>query len=316
MLGRTPARECSGTTVALLAGMQRHISLTRSLNSLVLAFACLAATVAWADESAAIEVRVSSGRTFSGQVDAQTDDESLVLRTGSDRAWIRRTVRWDRILGGQHAGRAVTVEELRAIAERVKTWPPVVLDPDAALDSATQASPGADVGILLPPVISSITFDAVLANWDGDVEADGLIVHLMPIDLDGFYAATRGTVEIELFARERRAFHHAPMSGGRSVAIISRWTCAVSPSDFGPNGAVLKFPFAAAHPEFTGELGSYGLVHVRMSVPGSGAFEDSQDGVRIRPFTPLRDTLQLSTGERFLPTERTGRGKGSYDDGR
>jgi len=277
---------------------------------------CLACPAARAEEQATVRVNVDSGRSFEGKIDATTSDTSLVLRSGSDRAWIRRTIDWSRIRDGEYAGQGMSTDELRSLAHEIGTWPEVVLDPTTdSSQFAVAAVAKHEPLAALPPLISSVTFDAVLANWDGDVEADGLVVHLLPIDVNGFYAATRGTVEIELFAKQRRTFHHAPQSGGRAVDLISRWTCTVTPAEFGPNGAVLKFPFAAAHPEFSGELGSYGLVHVRFSVPGSGVFEDSQDGVRIRPFTPLRDTLQLTTGARFFPTERTGRGKGSYDDG-
>jgi hypothetical protein len=34
--------------------------------------------------------------------------------------------------------------------------------------------------------------------------------------------------------------------------------------------------------------------------------------VRIRPWAPLRDYLQMDTGYRFLPHEGTGRGKTAW----
>ncbi len=262
-----------------------------------------------------IQVTVTSGRTFIGQVDEQTDAERLVLRSGSDRAWVRRPIAWRRITSAEHDGQTLTVDELKTAAERLKTAPvelPKSPRPTASAADVTLLQHPTEV-VPLPPIVCAITFDAALANWDGDVEADGLLIALQPLDDWGQYTPASGTVEIELFARQSRVFHHAPLSGGRTVEPIARWTCAVTPADFGPSGAVLKFPFGASHPEFAGDLGSYGLVHVRFSVPGSGVFAHSQDGVRIRPFTPLRDTMQLNTGRRFLPSEMTGRGKTAFD---
>lgn len=294
-----------------------HARLNYATAAAFLLLMPLAPLVAGGPEPSIVQVMAVGGRTFSGQVDALTDGDDLVLRSGSDRAWVRRSIGWRRVLGAEYAGRQLTREELQTLAERIKTPPAEVLDL-ASVPSASVATTGhrEDAVAEPPPAIAAMSFDAALANWDGDVEADGLIICLQPIDTWGFYAAASGSVEIELFARQARTFHHAPRSGGQSVERIARWTCAVTPSDFGPSGAVLKFPFGAAHPEFDGDLGSYGLVHVRLSVPGSGVFEDSQDGVRIRPFAPLRDTLQLNAGRRFLPSEQTGRGKTAFDGGR
>jgi hypothetical protein len=60
-------------------------------------------------------------------------------------------------------------------------------------------------------------------------------------------------------------------------------------------------------PEFDLDWIGVGLVHVRLVVPGDGVFEDSLDGLRIRPYAPLRDRLEMNTGRRFLPTEGLGR---------
>jgi hypothetical protein len=310
-------RQISGIVVAFLPSMPTRVVLPKLLAVPVLFAGMLYSAGSPIAAEDSVRITVSGGRSFEGQVDAATDDEHLVLRSGSDRAWIGRTIVWSRVVDGEYDGEAVGVEALKAIADRIKTPSPVPQPlPDnlnQATQNAVQANGATDYALLLPPSVSAIAFDAVLANWDGDVEADGLIVYLQPIDRWGSYMAATGSVEIELYAPQRRAFHHAPRSGGTSHELISRWTCAVGPGDFGPRGAMLKFPFGAAHPEFDGDLGAHGLVHVRMTVPGSGVFEDSQDGVRIRPFAPLRDGLQLNTGRRFLPNELTGRGKTAFD---
>jgi hypothetical protein len=73
----------------------------------------------------------------------------------------------------------------------------------------------------------------------------------------------------------------------------------------------VKLPFQATHPEFDTDWFASGLVRIRFVVPGEGTFEESLDGIRTRPFSPLRDAMQRETGRRFLPSERTGRGQRS-----
>jgi hypothetical protein len=157
--------------------------------------------------------------------------------------------------------------------------------------------------------VASVAFDAGLLNWDGDVETDGLLVEIAPVDRDGGLIAVGATVEVELFAPQRRTFDLAPMSGGDTLELVERWTRAVKPEDFGSGGVRLQLPFGAVHPELRPDWVAwhYGLVHVRLAVPGHGVFEASRDGVRIVPWAPNRDRLEMQTGQRFLWTERLGR---------
>jgi hypothetical protein len=68
-------------------------------------------------------------------------------------------------------------------------------------------------------------------------------------------------------------------------------------------------PFGAVHPEFDSDwlASPLGLVHVRLVAPGHGTFDSSRDAVRIRPWAPNRDQLELNTNRRFVPTEAVGR---------
>jgi hypothetical protein len=134
-----------------------------------------------------------------------------------------------------------------------------------------------------------------------------LILDVLPISADGYLTPTSGTVEVELFAPQKRSFSLVPLSGGDTLERVERWTKRVDLADFSVNGARLKLPFGAVHPEFDLDWIGVGLVHVRLVVPGDGVFDDSLDGLRIRPYAPLRDRHEMQTGRRFLPTERVGR---------
>lgn len=261
------------------------------------------------DGSPLVTVELQSGRTFSGRISNRSTDERLVLlkERGTIKIW--RPIAWNEIAAVKIDGEAAEVDRLRALANEAALRPGderhVALRP--AITSEDQPILPEEAAHI--PVVTSITFDAFVANWDGDVETDGLVVLLAPLDADGGLAPVSGTVEIEFFAPQRRTFHHAPKSGGDTLERVERWTVQVHPADYGPRGAKLRLPFGAIHPELDQDwpANHYGLVHVRFAAAGHGVFEDSRDGVRIRPWAPNRDQLEMNTGRRFLPTEGLGR---------
>ena len=305
----------------------------------VLIAAALAPFIGRAQETPAAQkqpltVELSSGRRFTGLVDARTSDERLVLRFARDGATLRRAIEWDRVVGDSVSKQLIEPAQLKATALAMRTEgsgtqgvpgfqgsevsrPPTSDFRLPTSDSPTSDSPTSDSRPPIPDSrVTTVTFDARIANWDGDVETDGLIVELFPIDEDGYAVPARGTVEVELFAPHMRDFNHAPLSGGDTLERVNRWTQAVEPEDFTTRGVRLKLPFAAVHPEFDLDWIGMGLVHVRLAVPGDGVFEDSIDGLRIRPYAPLRDRLEMNTGRRFVPTEGVGRGRVLHSVGR
>jgi hypothetical protein len=161
----------------------------------------------------------------------------------------------------------------------------------------------------VPARVAMVNFDPYIANWDADVETDGLIIDIAPLDGDGCLIPSNGTLTVELFGQQRRTLDLAPQSGGATLELVERWTREISAADFGPNGVRLKLPYGAIHPELRPDWLAwwYGLVHMRLAIPGQGVFEGSRDGVRMLPFSPNRDRLEMKTGERFLPTETLGR---------
>ncbi|HEX5104679.1 MAG TPA: hypothetical protein VFV87_12750 [Pirellulaceae bacterium] len=262
-------------------------------------------------------VRVASGREFTGLFDDRSDSQSLVLRSQRGSVTIHRPIEWDRIVSATKDGQAVTIDALRqsiampvppAPASDVRTIIVESREPVAGDDEVVQATALEP----LPPV-TTITFDARIANWDWDVETDGVVLDLLPLDGDGYLAPASGTVQVELYAPQRRRFDLAPQSGGDTLELVERWTRAIYAADFTTSGVRLRLPFGAIHPEFDSDwlAWQYGLVHVRFAAPGHGTFDSSQDGIRMRPWAPNRDQLELNTRRRFLPTEATGRPKES-----
>jgi len=127
------------------------------------------------------------------------------------------------------------------------------------------------------------------------------------VDESGQVIPVSGTADVELFAARQRKYHESPQSGGWMTELAQRWSEVVKPEEIGPSGIVLRLPFTAVHPEFSSGVDNFGLVHVRLTVPGSGVFEQSLDGVRLRNWSPVRNGMYLQNGRRFFSTERTSR---------
>jgi hypothetical protein len=149
-----------------------------------------------------------------------------------------------------------------------------------------------------------------MARWDANVEIDGLAVRVLPLDEYGAVTPVDGTLEVELIAE--------PVAWGRPLQFpppdtppvsLGRWQQAVCVRDFGPSGAVYRLRYQGANPELERRWSNFAAVHVRLSVPGQGVFEATQDGVQIRLVSPTRDQLEQSTGHRWFPQERTGDGR-------
>ncbi len=270
-----------------------------------------------------VVVDVASGRQFRGTLDSTSTADQLVLRTEQAGVTLRRSIRWGRVVRATEDGMPVEIAELRGRVQgsgfkvqqelgdgergaRNRTALPRKIEmrgePPAVFDEPVEEEAPL-------PRVAMLSFDAAIVNWDSDVETDGVLINIVPLDIYGSLAPVNGTVEVELFAPQRRILEQAPQSGGDTLELVERWTRAITPADFGPSGARLRLPFGAITPELQPNWTAsyYGLVHVRLAVPGQGVFDDSRDGVRIKPFAPNRDRLEMKTGQRFLSTENLGR---------
>jgi hypothetical protein len=258
-----------------------------------------------------ISVETVSGRTFTGYLDAKTDVDDLWLRTERDSVVLLRPIAWDRVTKVHLLGRDVSGGQLHKIVEMLKprspaadvfaTVPREIVIEGSLQPHGSTASP--DDTSIERPQVRSLAIEASLANWDGDVEMDGLLVRVLPLDSSGAMVATRGTLRLDLTGQRK-----TEARGLRSPATLQQWTQLIAAEDFGLRGAVYRLPFRGTDPEFDLTVAPYGMLHARLSVPAQGTFETTEDMLRIRPYSSVRDRLQLSTGRRFLPQERTSNG--------
>lgn len=264
-----------------------------------------------------VTVHVASGRSFVGELDPATNDTTLWLSKGNATAKLRRPIAWDRVSGVEVDGRTLSRDELQTLAATVAADAPaveapilrpkfygVMAEPDSTTPQVDALAPA-----IAPSTIRSVAADAYLANWNASSEPDGIAVVIRPIDRARYVTPVNGSVEVELWAPQARAFHAAPQGRGLTLERIGQWTVQISEADFSASGVEIELPFQALHPAFETTVLPHGIVHVRLVAPGHGTFDTSVEFVRIRTWSPLRDKLWRDTGERFLPGERTSRGR-------
>jgi hypothetical protein len=270
-----------------------------------------------------VTVEVQSGRTFTAEVDSRTDSAQLWLRFGQGAMVLLRPIAWEQVVQAQVGEERLSGQQFLEVLkppQRTGDGPPrirggslriVPMGPTATglggapgfgsqVSSATTAQPEET----RPPRVRSLAIEARVANWDFDVEMDGLIVDVYPLDEFGQAVPVRGSLVVTLVGR-----HDSKLRRTRSLGQVGRWSKQVRPADFRYDGFQYRLPFRTVRPEFDLEWDSHGLVHARLSVPGQGVFEASESTVRIRPYSAFRDDLQLSTGKRFLRLENPRRGQ-------
>jgi len=298
--------------------MFRHCR-NQSRYSIARLVAACAVVVATASQSTAepVTVGVRSGRRFTAEIDLRSNADKLWLRFSKETSSILRPIEWSSITEIRRGEETLSIEQVRTDAIAANA----ALPPKPKMPLAKRAVEGgpsrgsfqtwnirptsAEEPVEPRQPVRSISFDAYLANWDADVEADGLYLSLSALDGTGFTTPVDGTLEVELIGDRR-----PPLTRGNAFPVLGRWSRQVTAAEMENSGGYYRtrLEFQALDPEYNLWINTHSLVHVRFSVPGDGAFEASVDGVRMRGFTPVRDRAQAAFGTRFLPSERTGRG--------
>jgi hypothetical protein len=301
-------------------------TLSRYFALRVVAASILAAIAATSSAEVAeqVTVRLRSGRTFTGAVDLRTDQDRLWLRYDGSSTMVLRSIDWYAVVSGQRRGKRLSTAELReSAAELGSSRPPLVASPTVAqrivmgdkLETAELPMPAfvpardesAARRAQRRDNVRTLGIDATLANWDGDVESDGIVLRVAPLDADGYLMAVSGTLEIDLFGDQNLS-----PTRGRDYGLLAHWVEPLATEDMEPNGAYYRLPFQGVHPDFQYDVSPYAMVHARLSVPGQGTFDATTGAIRIRPYNGFRDRLQQSTGARFFPNERTGTGRSEF----
>jgi len=261
------------------------------------------------------EVVLDNGQTLTAAIDPKTNDERLWLRFEAESMTILRPVPWPHVESLVIDGRAIAPENQvqaaiagaePAVARLHRAPAPTQLPPTTPNGSPTADRPTiaalAGQALGLSERVVAAEAHAYLANWDSDVEADGLVVEVLAISTSGHAIPLDGTVDVRLYSIAR-ASDSTPTTARR----LGRWVRTFTSADVRASGVSMRLPFQGVHPSFDTRVAPHGLVHVRLNVPGHGTFETSVTDVRVRPYSAVRDSLEQRTGHRFLPLERHGK---------
>src|SRR5262245_1676270 len=154
----------------------------RKIATLLALLGVWAASLPAAEPEPAVVVQVPGGRQFRGIIDGSSDQQQLVLRTELDGVTLRRPIRWERIDSATLAGQPASVSKLRELAGEAaaKTRESGISSPRSGVRTITLRGPPdqpplpeVPAAAGPPPQVTSLSFDAAIANWDADVEVDG-----------------------------------------------------------------------------------------------------------------------------------------------
>jgi hypothetical protein len=229
---------------------------------------------------ATVAVQLTSGRSFTGTLDSRTDDQRLWLRWRIGDVELQRPIGWERIEKAELNGDAIELAELQARAADLAT--PGRITPLRTLPDNDRSRPEPRPAA---PIVHSVRCDAWLANWDADANFDGLLVQIEAQDQNGQTLLVQGTVEAELVTIDYQPAYLNSTSGGRVPTSLGRWT------QLWDSRQNLRLELQGRDPQRDGSLSRYGLLKVRVTIPGSGVFEQQLDGLRMRPFMPVQNSL-------------------------
>lgn len=248
-----------------------------------------------------VSIHLHDGRELTGEVDARTDRDRLWLRIAAPSITIFKPIQWSDIIRAQIGDRQLAPSNFRELAPSLRSeLSRDFFETGASTQPARQQD---EPPVLIRRKVRSLHIYAHLANWDKDVNVDGLELRVFPVDENHTVVPVDGKLQVQLIGQFVRRTGQRGEFGD-----LGRWTRRVRIDDFGFLGATYRIPFRAISPEFDRDVDAAGLVHARLGVPGQGDFEASV-AVRIRTSSPIRDQLWLREHTRFFRTERTDRRK-------
>lgn len=252
-----------------------------------------------------LQIIRNNGHLVSGDLDSKTNQQKLWIQKRTPKILLSSSFDWNDVQEIVYQGEKTSPEELlkkkpqvsKAAQQRemLQFW---------FLSDHLRREPD-QVKYLLHPTqtthvssVKSVQFDAYVANWDSDVEADGLIVHIRPIDAHGRVVAVNGQVDFKLIGQRfnRGVWRHR--SDEIAFPQLESWSQQISKKDFGPDGAAVKLIFRKLRPEKNIHLAPVALLTGSLGVSGVGKFHASVPEVDIRPLSIFRDELQLRSKTR------------------
>lgn len=255
------------------------------------------------------------GRSVFGVVDTRTDADYLWLRRTSGGFDLVSGFAWNDVLEGRTASGQLDRSTFRDWASGKKQPGRLFaeIEPTATVDhqpASAQLLPEPSASFKAPRPdtlpLKTLIVQAELAQWDKDVQPDGLRIFVSPLDARGRIVPVDGRIEFTLVIQtEQLDGRLSPLQkpefleGDRISYIVKR-------DHFSSGPGFYELPFDKWHPDFDPNIAFEGLLYARLSVPGKGVFEASDARVCLRELSRFRDQLQYFTPGRYWPLESSG----------
>lgn len=244
-----------------------------------------------AESAEVVFVLRSDGRWVSGEVDSQTDETYLCLRSPARSFRLISAIPWQEVAEANIGDRRLSTAKFR---EQIKTLQSVA--PDGLLP-ATLPSPAATV-LPGPPSwrpdvgsrVVSLAVEAWVDNWDQDAEADGIALRVLPRNAFGDIVPAAGQLLVTATGRNQLVPHDA-----QAFPEFGRWSVHLEQRAFLDQPAIVQLPFQATQSDVDFTLQRHALVTATLFVPGQGRYE-AQTVLYLRTFNPVRDDLLRRQG--------------------
>lgn len=255
-----------------------------------------------------VAVVLHGGRTLSATIDSRATQAELWLRWENEAALIRQRVAWADVVLIETLEETWSADDLRRQLPERSAPEIVAADSIELTPVVASANPAADDDwSTVDATVRSLSIDARAANWNADPAADGVLLTVYPLNAAGDVVPVRGRITAELIGDVTSLRKPQPKTRFTRWSRLGYWARPVRTETFTASGADLKLPFQAYDPEFDSTVRSRTLLTVRLTVPGQGVFQASLPDVWVRPFSPLRNRIEATTGRRYLPEELRGR---------
>ena len=284
---------------------------TATVIALVIGFVnaqlCLAAD--------SVVVKLRDGRSLIGAIDARTNDSDLWLRMreASIIAWT--SVRWDDVITAKIGSRTISGSELKRLFDSSKLSVSKDRLPLEWETPKTQAT-------IRPAKFQFIEISAAVANWNSTAETDGIELRIVARDANDAAVPVNGSVTVRLLGRRiisnERLESRSGMgfwNGGSAVRELrtpintspyveaGRWSERLRPSQVQADGSyVVRLPFRNLNPNDDLDLVSDAQVNATLNAGFQGIC-DASTPIELRPYSPMREHLQLYRRNLFFPDE-------------
>lgn len=258
-----------------------------------------------------VELTTASGRTFRGRLSPKSDFDTVRITSSRGSIELTRPIAWKAI-------RELTINEEPASFEHLKTLihrvheansqdgqvPGLIeIGPSQSISNEHEVSVEQKEASQKSAPVASLAAWATYKNWDRDPSVDGLEVTFTAEDTEGMPTSVRGYLEAELYAFHNESYSAVPQGQGSRFERIGSWRISLKQTTARYDSRVARLPYQGNSPATDGGISPYGILLLRLVVPGQGTFSASLDDVRLRPYSAIRDSNQLTGNPRFIQEE-------------